>query len=330
MNPTDDQVRALLEEAVADVQPRPGLDRIRARTATSSRRARARRRTVAAAVLATAAVVLGVVVLGPGLRFGSGPAGDDRGVAAGPTGRDGGTASGPSVLVYYAGDAGPGLRLFQEVVATGSDETVMPEAVEAAVTGPPADPDYRTLWPHGTAVQHAQLEDGVLSVDLSGPVVDRPAGMSRAEAGLALQQVIHTVTVATRQPLPVTFLVDGRPTPTVLGVPTIRPVAAGMAEDTLSPVSLPYLVDGSVQTSPFTVNGFASAFEATVQWELVRDDGTIVKRGFATADECCTLSPYSFTVTAPPGSYTLVVHDEDVSDGEGFGATQDSKRITVR
>ena len=49
----------------------------------------------------------------------------------------------------------------------------------------------------------------------------------------------------------------------------------------------------------------------------------------ATAQECCTVAPYSFTVDASPGEYTLVVHDEDMSDGEGFTPFQDTKALTV-
>jgi hypothetical protein len=54
-----------------------------------------------------------------------------------------------------------------------------------------------------------------------------------------------------------------------------------------------------------------------------------VRHGFTTARECCTQSPYSFTVTAPPGDYTLVVHDTDESDGEGVGTSEDTKRVKV-
>jgi hypothetical protein len=35
-------------------------------------------------------------------------------------------------------------------------------------------------------------------------------------------------------------------------------------------------------------------------------------------------------VKAPPGDYTLVVHDEDVSGGEGNPQSEDTKRVTVR
>jgi hypothetical protein len=51
------------------------------------------------------------------------------------------------------------------------------------------------------------------------------------------------------------------------------------------------------------------------------------------AQECCTMAPYSFTVDvpagAPPGDYTLVVHDEDMSGGEGFPPFRDTKRLTL-
>ena len=87
--------------------------------------------------------------------------------------------------------------------------------------------------------------------------------------------------------------------------------------------------DGATLTSPFEVAGRATAFEGTVQWEL-RRGATAIRSGFATAAQCCTSSPYSFTVTAPPGDYTLVVREDDVSDGEGAAPAQDTKRVTVR
>jgi hypothetical protein len=89
------------------------------------------------------------------------------------------------------------------------------------------------------------------------------------------------------------------------------------------------LENGQAVTSPFTVQGRAAAFEGNVQWELMQG-GTVVRRGFATTAECCTLSPYSFSVSAPPGDYLLRVHDEDPSGGEGRAPTQDTKQLTVR
>jgi hypothetical protein len=76
------------------------------------------------------------------------------------------------------------------------------------------------------------------------------------------------------------------------------------------------------------VTGQAATFEANVQWELKQGD-TVVRRGFTTAEECCTLAPYSFSVDAPAGTYTLVVHEEDASGGEGNPPSQDTKEIRV-
>ena len=87
--------------------------------------------------------------------------------------------------------------------------------------------------------------------------------------------------------------------------------------------------DGATVTASFTVSGRAAAFEANVVWELKQGD-TVVKDGFTTAQECCTLAPYSFEVTdVAPGSYTLVVHDTDES-GQGRPVDQDTKEIIVK
>ena len=85
--------------------------------------------------------------------------------------------------------------------------------------------------------------------------------------------------------------------------------------------------DGATVSSPFTVSGKAAAYEGNVQWEL-KQGSTVVRRGFTTAKVCCTPSPYSFTVQAPPGIYTLVVHDEDV--GEGPPPARDTVQVTVQ
>ena len=160
-----------------------------------------------------------------------------------------------------------------------------------------------------------------------------PAGISAAGARAALQQLVYTVRANLGDDRPVRFEVDGSRAATLLGVPTPGDVSAASRDTTLAPVSIDSPSDrrsrdlGGLR-SPVTVKGSASAFEATVQWEL-EQGGTVVKRGFATARECCTLSPYTFRFSAPPGDYTLVVHDEDPSGGEGTGTSSDSKQIRV-
>jgi hypothetical protein len=114
----------------------------------------------------------------------------------------------------------------------------------------------------------------------------------------------------------------------MLGLNTGQPVQKS-SDDLLAQVQITSPGEGAEVDSPFTVTGRAAAFEANVQWELM-EGNTQVKHGFTTAEECCTLAPYSFEVTAPPGTYTLVVHDEDPSGGEGPAPWQDTKEITVR
>ena len=323
----DDQLRALLEDAVSDVEPRGSLDGIRSRTTTTHHR-RPWAWGVGGAVLATAATIAAIAVLsgGPGTTDAEpGPA-----VATQPTGPQTSATERPSQTVtgYYVVQTKRGALLYPESHAVVG-ETQVEQAVERAVTGQADDPDYGTAWPAGTTLQKAQLSDGVLSVDLSGVPADRPAGMSSAQAELALDQAVRSAQSAFRSQLPVTFLLDGRPTPTLLGLDTGQPVP-GASDENLSPVQVDTPSDGATVDSPFTVTGRAAAFEANVQWELLQGS-TVVKQGFTTAEECCTLSPYSFEVTAPPGSYTLVVHDEDASGGaEGTGQVEDTKRVVVR
>jgi hypothetical protein len=277
-------------------------------------------------VLATAATIAAVVVLSGDV--GTTDAGP--GPAAGPTATASATEPPGTrdVTAWFVGDTSHGQRLFPEAYAVAGEFSI-DRTVEHSVTGDAADPDYRSLWPEGTTVQRAQLQDAVLSVDLAGDLTERPAGMSRTEAELALQQVVRSAQSAARSSLPVLFLLDGYPTPTLLGQATDRPLRAS-SDDLLAQVQVTSPADGATVTSPFTVTGRAAAFEANVQWELVDGGDTVVKKGFTTAEECCTLSPYSFEVTAPAGTYTLVVHDEDASGGEGLPPWQDTKKITVK
>ncbi|MEO5711200.1 MAG: Gmad2 immunoglobulin-like domain-containing protein [Nocardioidaceae bacterium] len=327
MSTDDDRVRALLDEAVSDVEPRRSLDEIRTRTRTS----RSRRPWVwgaGGAVLATAATIAAVVALSSG----PGPTGARPGPAPATQPADGATSSGTaggSVTSYYVVATKRGQLLYPESYPVVG-EVQVEQAIARSLTGQADDPDYGTLWPAGTTLQKAQLSGGTLSVDLGGDVAGRPAGMSPASAALALDQVVRSAQSAFRSRLPVTFLLDGRPTPTLLGLPASQPVF-GSSDEKLSPVQVDAPSDGATVGSPFTVTGRAAAFEANVQWELVQGS-TVVKRGFTTAEECCTLSPYSFEVSAPPGDYTLVVHDEDASGGAegGAGQVEDTKRVTVR
>jgi predicted transcriptional regulator len=215
----DDRLRAILEDAVSEVEPRAGLSSIRSRTSASRRRPWLVG--VAAAAIATAATIGAVVGSANPSRSNDAP--------GGPAGASGG------VTVYFLADTGAGPRLLPE---RHERPTEARAAVEQAVTGAADDPDHRTPWPAGTSVAGVHAGQGVLSVDLSGEVAERPPGMPPAVARLAVQQVVWTARAAVHSRMPVRFLLDGRPTPTLLGVRTDRPVAAAAGRLVLAPVSV--------------------------------------------------------------------------------------------
>jgi hypothetical protein len=250
-----------------------------------------------------------------------------------------GSASAPAapgtptaVPVYYAGDTSHGPRLFREF-HTWSGPNAAKAAVTDALTGSARDGDYHTLWPAGTTVSSVRLDatSGAIEIDLgsgSAGLVDPPAGMSETEASEAVQALVYTAQGALQSVAPVRFLVGGSQTDTILGVPSAQPVGRADQAAVLAQVFIIDPAQAASVTSPFRVDGQAAAFEANVQWEL-KQGGRVVKRGFTTARECCTLAPYHFSVKAPPGNYTLVVHDEDASGGQGR-TWQDTKQITVK
>ena len=82
------------------------------------------------------------------------------------------------VTVYFVGDTGAGPRLFAERREFGGRADVLRWSLSNVVSGNAQDSDYTSRWPSGASVAGARLRYGVLSVDLHGPVVRRPAGMA--------------------------------------------------------------------------------------------------------------------------------------------------------
>jgi hypothetical protein len=350
-DPHDERLRALLDDAVSDVEPRPALEQIQARTkVTPMSSKRPWILAAAGAVVATAATVVAVTVLtgdepsttsGPAASATptpSEPAAESPTEPAEPTGEPS-TGSGESVAVpvYYVGDTNTGPRLFREFHQLEKNETGAGQvrvALEEAFGDTALDPDYRSPWPEGTAVSGVSVDgleaSDVVWVDLTGAALhDRPAGMSRAEAGMAVEQLVHTVHAVLQRRAPVQVMLDGERTDTVLGVPTSEPLAAGDPMRVQGTVWIITPQDGDVVEGPIEVEGRGAFFEANVSWQLL-ENGEVVDEGFATAEEGMTLSPYSFQVDAAPGDYVLRVYDADMSGGEGNGEAEDTKRVTVR
>ena len=327
--PTDDSdLRALFDDAVSDVHPEGGTREIRARAGRPSA-GRWVPITLAAAV-ATVAVIVGAAWVAqrePGDTLVAGPGSPEQ--------KPQPTSEAPpvpgrtiQVPVYYVGSTAGGPRLFAEShEVTDATESELAVAVQEVLTGRPLDSDYESSFRDLGVTARAFDNDAGVTIDLSEPL-SRPPGMDEERAQMAVQSLVWTTEAAAPGSGPVTFTVAGAPADQVLGIDTSAPVERASADSTLATVSIATPGEGATVPTRFEVTGQAATFEANVVWELKRGD-EVVRNGFTTARECCTLSPYSFTVTATPGDYTLVVHDTDESDGEGIGTSEDTKRIKV-
>ena len=357
LGPGEEQrLRDLLDDATADVHPHAGLDAIRSRTKVSPMSSRPWLLGAAAAVLATAATVTAVAVLGGGgtPQAGPGPAADPTTTAESPAvsespddpgevetdAPDGPVAIEGAVPVYYLGDTGAGPRLYREF-HPGIGGPAFDQAIADAVGRAPDDPDYRTPWPAGTGIT-GTVTDGEILLDLTSPdgvdLSARPAGMSRDEARIAVQQLVYTAQAALQTSTAVSFRIDGERALTLLNVAVNEPLARGAEDATLAQVWIIEPGQGAPVEDGFEVNGVGNFFEATVSWELHQGtvDGPVVASSAdapVMSQECCMMAPYSFTVDLPgglpSGDYTLRVHDEDVSGGEGFAPAEDTKTVTL-
>lgn len=335
MTDPNDDLRRLFSDATADIRPQGTLDDIRSRTETKVD-PMTRRWFLPALV---AAAVLGLVV-GGGFWLQK----DDGSTTALPSGTPGAVATDApatadptptAVSVFYVGEGADGPRLFSETHRVTAANVPL-AAVQAAATGTPDDADYRSYWPAGMLPEVRGVHfDGTgetagITIDVGAAVAaDRPRGVTAEQAAIEVQALVRTAQAAFGEKAPVEFYAGDSRLDTVLGVPGPTYTAGNDADD-LALVSITSPANNvSVKPGALTVTGQAAAFEANVVWELLVGGDAVAQSGHATAQECCTLSPYEFTIKdLAPGTYTLVVHDTDES-GEGKPENRDSKEIIV-
>ena len=320
MNDTD--LRALLADAVSDVDPAYRLDEIRTRTAAPSRRARWY--AAGGVVLATAAAVTAVAVV-TDLR-------DNEGPDPAPSPSHG--IDMQAAPAYFVGDTPNGARLFREFINIDASIPELDASLAALERGPD-DPDYTTMW-GPDSFDSASVQGDIIYVDLADEALhDRPPGMSKEQAGLAIEQVIYTVQGALRQGrLAVQFRINGNPTNEVYGETTSEALSESPQLDVLALVSISDPTEGQMVSGSFIAKGVASSFEGTVPWEIRAPDGTLVEDGFATAEGFMDrLYPWETEVDVSrlaPGKYTFVALTDDPSGGaEGPGPTSDTRTIVV-
>lgn len=318
-------LREVLHDAVADVEPADRLAAIRSRTAGSRRTTG--RRAAGGALLAVAATVGVVALLARDPAAGPSPVADPTPSATTSSSPSAGDEIGPARPVYYVGDTPRGPRLFREWRPGDVDWST---AIDG-LTSTPLDPDYRTYWPSGSIRAVSDPEAGLVHVLLrDDSLAERPAGMDDDEARLALQQLVYTVRAMVREPVDVVVELRNRPVG-LFGLPAGE-VVAETEVDVRASVNINDPVEGAAVAGSFTARGSANVPEGTVTWQLL--DGTaVVRDGFTTATGSIDRHhPWETEIDVSglePGSYTLVVSSPDDSGGEGFAPDVDTRTVVV-
>ena len=269
-------------------------------------------------------------------RISSSPASTTGGVVGGtPTTAPSEATAGPDetsrddgaevVLASYFMTSSPaGWRLVRELSAGEGDRVVA--AVEAMLAGP-QDLDYRSAWKADTELIGVDIEDDIISVNLSQQMQE--AVVSEEVAALMVQQLVYTTTEAADSPdARVRILVEGNE-PTVLwGVLASEgPVGREAPEAVRLPVQIDIPGDGELITQvPVEVRGEATSVDGIVSWRVQDYADKVIRSGTTTTAEGSGFSPYSVEVNLPPGTYTIVVQSAAPT---GSVATDD-KTIRVR
>lgn len=236
------------------------------------------------------------------------------------------TVTRADVAVYFMVDTRTGLRLIPERHDLTGDP--VRSAVQRMIAGPD-DPDYTSPWNKATTVLGVTAGEPTV-VDLSTEA--RTANIGSAGAALMIQQLVHTVTAATGNPSgSVLLTIAGQPAGELWGaVVWTTPQVREPALDVQALVQIATPRQGATTASPVTVSGQAAVFEATLPWKVLDPSGAVVTSGVAHTAEGQTFAPYSFTVTLPAGTYTVIATEDDPSGGEAPGPRMsDSKAFTV-
>jgi hypothetical protein len=83
---------------------------------------------------------------------------------------------------------------------------------------------------------------------------------------------------------------------------------------------------GATVTSPVRIDGYGTAFEATISWEI-RKNGVVVKRGFTQGGSTGVFGEFHDTVKLSPGDYELSAFESSAKDGSPIHI--DTKNFTV-
>lgn len=337
--PDDDPLAARLRDALsseADMVQTSGngLQRIRERTNTAHRPwwQHPGVLAVAAAVLLGAAVGVGFAVLGGGDGGNNVVAADPSDTASAsvspsdtpsPTPSDTATttpAGEPKdVYVYYhAVDPVSGARLYRELIPDAAPASDLPVevALRAMFRGKPNDPDYHSDWPQGTELVSYASDGDTATVEIKPP-----DGTDWDD--IAFQELVYTVTANANSVQRVILKIDGSPgTPLTL---TRAPML-----DVQGLIWLLAPTQGATVSSPVQIDGYGTAFEATISWEVRQGgpDGPKVAEGNTMGGSNGEFGEFHDSVDLPPGTYEIRAFESSAEDGRPLHV--DTKTFTVR
>ncbi|WP_432572101.1 Gmad2 immunoglobulin-like domain-containing protein [Kineococcus sp. SYSU DK005] len=229
-----------------------------------------------------------------------------------------------SVPVYWLGGARS--SLFREFVRAGGEGDDADRALAAMLAGEPSDPDYDSPW--------APVTGGGVTREADRLVVDLPAGaapgsLDPARAAAAVQQLVHTVTAAAGEDVPVEVREDGRAEPVLFGYAVPATVSRAPQAEVQAPAWITSVDTGT--PGQVVVAGVGSAFEGTLLYTVTDASGAEVTRGPAQAGANGAFAEFSVTVPLPAGEYTVLVERPDESGGAaGEQPAGDTKTFTVR
>lgn len=253
-----------------------------------------------------------------------------------PTGRP----LGGALPVYWVGEQGSRFALFREFGDDGPDDpaTRVQAAVDTAIGGSPADPDYSSPWPDGAGAT-TSLSAGEIEIDLSSAAVEG-ASVGSELAQVMVQQLVWTATAAAGQDVPVRLTVDGEPADLFGTVSTAEPIRRGSGVD--DPRGLVWITTPAEGTTlsagvPELAGEGVNASENTLVWTIERD-GVVVGQGFFGVTgsggrpvDTGERGTWAFSPDQPldPGEYTITVEVPDESGGESTFRHVDTKTFTV-
>jgi hypothetical protein len=224
------------------------------------------------------------------------------------------------VYVYYAMDDGKSPRLYREQRPNPGTDPVT-AAVTTMVTEPPADLDYYSLWPKGTTLLDESVSGDTATVNLS----KFPSLGAEAETA-AVQELVYTVTANDTSVKKVRLLVDGK-APQSGHDDWSKPVARAPMMDVQGWIWLLAPTEGATTSSPVAIQGYGTAFEGTISWEVTKD-GVKVAEGSTQGGSNGEFGDFSDTVALDPGSYQIRAFEASAEDGSAIHV--DTKMFTVK